>query len=124
MPVTASFLPQDSKGLDKKIKENKPGEETQLCIDIRTHVSKRSKVLETFTNQKQLGLSGSSAYRQSPHGDVNLLVRAEKYTVYLIEGKFKVGGKEYYQEGYVYKVEDEKEIQLVKGTGVVIINQV
>ena len=44
----------------------------------------------------------------------------EKEVVFLIKGKFKVGGEEYSRVGYAYRVENEKTIQLDKGTLVVI----
>jgi hypothetical protein len=123
MPVTNSFRPKRQKELVKKLKENKPGQEAQLLIDVKSHVSNRLKYMVIFTNHKQLELHGSAVYRQSPDGATDVNLTAKKSIVFLITGQFKVGEKDDYEKGQAHVVEDEETIQLEQGAAAVIIDQ-
>ena len=64
---------------------------------------------------------GSAVYQQSPSGARDVNLEAEKCIVFLIAGKFKVGGRNDYEKGQAYVVENEKTIQLEQSAAVVII---
>jgi len=107
MPVTSSIIPKDQKELNKKILATKPGQENIILEDVQSH----------------LGKWGPASYQQIEKGFRDVTLTAAKCIVFLITGKFKVGGEAVTKGGEGHLVEDEGTIQLQSSTAVVIINQ-
>ena len=122
MPVTDSYKPEHEQALIEKVKANQPGEEGQLVADVTSHVSDGLKYRGIFANYKQLKEKGSGRYRQSPLGETDVTLTAEKCVIFLIRGKFSVDGKDLSERGVAYVVEKERTMQLKKGAVVVILD--
>jgi hypothetical protein len=71
----------------------------------------------------QLGKQGSARYRATEEYTSDVDLTANKCIIFLITGKFQVGGVEITTAGKGHLVEDETTIQLQVYTAVAIIDQ-
>jgi len=105
MPVKESIKPQDSIGLQRKITA---GKVEAIVQDVKTHLNRW----------------GSASYQAVLEGTKDVSLPSSRCVIFLITGKFQVGGVEATTAGEGHIVEDETTIQLQSFTAVVIINQV
>jgi len=108
MPVTPSFLkPKNPRELNDKILNTPPGEEHLIPEYVKTHLKEK----------------GHAIYKHTAASPVDVSLTSAECIVFLIGGKFMVGGEEVSKRGHGHLLENEETIQLQGWSIVVIIDR-